>query len=380
MKRFKLMPFLLVVLIVGFTSCKKDDDANPIPGEKDFVGSATCATCHTEIAATFANTGHPFKLNKVDGAAPTYPFSTVPATPTGYSWTDVTYVIGGYNWKARFVDSDGYIVTGDAVQYNLHTEGWVGYHADEAPGTKPYDCGKCHTTGWVHVDDGGINQDGLPGMHGQFSEPGIQCEACHDGGNIHAITQSASDITVDRSSEQCGSCHFRNEDHTIAAKGGFIKHHEQYDEMKTSAHFAATTCVTCHDSHKSVLHGSTDGIIKNCTECHGSITEGVSHNGADCVTCHLPLASKSAVNTDGNPYLGDVKTHIFKINTAADGNMFNTEGTLANTDKEGVTLDFICYRCHKDESNVGGSASKKTLLELSDYAKGYHTAKKVAVK
>lgn len=55
-----------------------------------------------------------WKLNKVvDGQSPDYPFTEVPEPPEGYTWDDVTYVIGGYNWKARFIDQNGYIITGD---------------------------------------------------------------------------------------------------------------------------------------------------------------------------------------------------------------------------------------------------------------------------
>ncbi|NIN36717.1 MAG: hypothetical protein GTO60_17125, partial [Gammaproteobacteria bacterium] len=88
---------------------------------------------------------------------PDYPFTDVPSPPEGYTWNDVTYVIGGYNWKARFIGKDGYIITGEEGdkeflgQYNfanpiVGTEaGWVKYHSGEK---KAYNCGPCHTTGY----------------------------------------------------------------------------------------------------------------------------------------------------------------------------------------------------------------------------------------
>jgi hypothetical protein len=94
-----------------------------------------------------------------------------------------------------------------------------------------------------------------------------------------------------------------------------------------------------------------------------------THNGADCITCHMPYATKSA--TSVNKYVGDVQTHIFKINTAADGQMFNEAGNVANG-TDGVTLGYACYQCHKDEDNVGGSNSKRTLTQLSNRATNYH--------
>jgi hypothetical protein len=88
----------------------------------------------------------------------------------------------------------------------------------------------------------------------------------------------------------------------------------------------------------------------------------------------MPYASKSTVAR--TKYQADIMTHIFKINTVADGQMFNEDGTVANGES-GVTLDFVCYRCHKDQNGEGGSedfpsTSRKTMEELSDYATGYH--------
>ncbi|MCZ7666208.1 MAG: hypothetical protein M5U34_02680 [Chloroflexi bacterium] len=106
-----------------------------------YVGSAACAECHQELAAVFSQSGHAFPLTPVvDGQPPEYPFSEVEALPDGYAWDDIAYVVGGYNWKARFVGHDGFIITGEAeatTQYNLENENlelgdeWVAYHAGE---------------------------------------------------------------------------------------------------------------------------------------------------------------------------------------------------------------------------------------------------------
>ena len=376
MKKGNLLLMVIVpLLVVGSVSCTyyqnptEGDIELPQP-ELSYIGSEACTACHQDIYNTFVNSGHPYKLPKVvDGVAPTYPFTTLEYLPPYFTngWEDASYVIGGFAWKYRFVDKNGYIYTGDDAQYNFQDNSVVPYHADEEPGTKIYNCGKCHTTGWISVADGGEKQDGLPGMDGEFFAGGIQCEACHGMGSDHRSSRSPDDIIIDTSSEACGSCHYRNEDHTIAASGGFIKHHEQYDEMISAKH-QELTCVACHDPHVSVKHGQTGGIIKDCTECHEDL-KNPTHNGADCNTCHLPFATKSAVAT--NKYVGDVMTHIFKINPEADGEMFNEDGTLANGET-GVTLDFVCYQCHRDPSGVGGDNSYKTLEQLSAKATGYH--------
>ncbi|MGQ9523935.1 MAG: multiheme c-type cytochrome [Armatimonadota bacterium] len=344
-----------------------------------YVGSERCAACHSAAYQDEAKSGHPNKLRKVmDGQPPAYPFSEVPSPPEGYTWQNITYVIGGYGWKARFIDEKGYVITGEKTQYNLATKQWVAYEAEVAPGTKPYDCGQCHTAGWRKTGPEAPHQDGLPGIYGTFAEPGVTCEACHGPGSRHVFTKSGRDITKDSSSELCGTCHFRDGKHRIQASvkdgKGFIQHHEQYDEMVSAGH-KALTCVTCHDPHKSTLY--KQGGLKDspkCETCHPSQAAKVNHPPtAVCVDCHMPKASKTAVTTPGNPYQADLRTHIFRINADPVGQsaMWYTEDGKAFA-KGFVTLDFACYGCHKDASGQGGPMSVKTLEQLSAKAKQMH--------
>jgi hypothetical protein len=344
-----------------------------------YVGSERCATCHSSAHQDEAKSGHPNKLRKViDGQPPKYPFSEVPSPPEGYTWQDITYVIGGYGWKARFLDKKGYIITGAKAQYNLATKSWVAYEADKAPGTKPYDCGECHTTGWKKTGPDGPHQDNLPGIYGTFSEPGVTCEACHGPGSRHVVTNSRVDIKKDNSSELCGTCHYRDKKHRILASvsggKGFIQHHEQYDEMISAGH-KVLKCVTCHDPHKSTIY--KQGGLKDspkCETCHPAQAAKVNHPPvATCVDCHMPKASKTAGTSPTNPYQADLRTHIFKINTdpVDQSAMWYTED--GNTFAKGfVTLDLVCYSCHKDANGQGGPMSKKTLEELSAKAEQIH--------
>ena len=74
----------------------------------EYVGAETCGNCHPDIYEVFMKSGHAWKLNPVvDGQPPQYPFTELSELPEGYTWDDILYVIGGYNWKARFVDKDG---------------------------------------------------------------------------------------------------------------------------------------------------------------------------------------------------------------------------------------------------------------------------------
>ena len=79
----------------------------------EYVGAATCGECHTDTYEVFMKSGHPYKIQPVvDGQPPEYPFTVVDQLPEGWTWNDVSFVVGGYNWKYRFVDNEGYMVTG----------------------------------------------------------------------------------------------------------------------------------------------------------------------------------------------------------------------------------------------------------------------------
>lgn len=353
-----------------------------------YVQGVTCQDCHaTYYTEVFEMSGHPYKLNKVEGAAPTYPNGKADLpTPVGTTWDNFSYVIGGYGWKARYLDLDGYIYTPVAGenQWNLLPETWTDYNPD-GPQTHPYDCGRCHTTGWVLSDDGDAtnNQDGLEGLVGTFEEQGISCEQCHGAGATHVSTQLSADITNDPSSDLCGTCHNRggaNAD--IPASGGFIRHHEQYNEWANSSHFAGASCNTCHDPHLGTRYDN-GGFINSCVTCHPDEAATNAHlvpigdgNDTDsaCITCHMSQATKSAVAE--NSFVGDVQTHIFRINPDPVGKdyFFSADLLSVATADEGVTLDFACYQCHTDPITLeGGGFSQKSLGDLSVKATGIHT-------
>jgi hypothetical protein len=319
-----------------------------------YLGSEACAECHPEIYNDFRVSGHPYKLME-SAKARNRPIPL----PEGYTWDDITYVIGGYKWKSRYMGVDGYIITSTADgtegmnQWNYLTRRWVDYHPGEL---KPYDCGRCHTTGYSSTG----NQDGLPGIVGTWAFGGIQCEACHGaGGHFEPIDDSAA---------ACGTCHIRGDADTIPARGGFIRHHEQYNEFLASPH-ADLDCVSCHDPHKQ----SATSIHTTCQDCHSNVAESYAGTVMDqwdvtCEDCHLALASKSADAL--GLYRGDVQTHLFDINTDASANLFTEDGNFVALDgsgKAGVTLDFACLACHQTETRQWAAI----------YARNFHGSESV---
>ena len=340
-----------------------------------YVGSGECLACHEDQYEMFVRSGHPYKLIETGGMVPTEPWDGLgnfghfaPAVPTGYDWADVQYVIGGWGWKQRFVDLDGYIFTGSDVQYNLSTGDYVAYHDGEAHGTKPYDCGSCHTTGYQ--SDG--NQNGLPGITGTWDEPGVHCEECHGNGSQHIADPYLVSMEVDRSAELCGSCHYRTDPSVIPASNGFIKHHEQWNELFHSKKHSMD-CIDCHNPHQSAKYedatwNPNKSIRISCEACHydeeANQDSVVMASFVECIDCHMPYATKSAVG-DTSTYTGDLRTHLFGINTDPDAEQFNEAGDEASPY---LTLGFSCRSCHRD----GGTAVNYTDEELAEEADGYH--------
>ena len=323
----------------------------------DYVGSEQCFQCHQEQFNDWQSSGHPWKLRKVEKAR----YSKLPLPP-GWSWDDISYVIGGANKKARFIDNQGYIVTtakdgSEAkTQYNINDGSWSFYHQGEK---KPYKCGPCHMTGYNKEG----NQDGLPGMIGTWAEDGIGCEECHGPASAHVAKPAKTNIVTNASAEACGKCHQRGGmGPEPPAKGGFIQHHEQMNELKAGAH-KDLSCVECHNPHQRAI------LVKNnCAECHGDVAEKFAKNihsqqGTTCVECHMPKVSKSAISVAS--YVGDVRTHIMKLNTDPTASMFTTveeKGKKSTFAKGFITLDYACLSCH-------GSRDRQWA---SKYGTGFH--------
>ena len=73
---------------------------------------------------------------------------------------------------------------------------------------------------------------------------------------------------------------------------------------------------------------------------------------------------KSAVgNID--TYTGDIRSHLYSINTDPLAPQFNEEGDITSPY---ITLTYACMQCHN-----GQLASEKDMETLQDMADGYHT-------
>lgn len=369
-----------------------------------FVGSAVCKECHEDLFASFKQTGHANALTLIaDGNAPQLPFSEVKNPPEGTTWADILYVIGGYGWKAQFVDNQGYIVTGKAIlsdtatiregatvtdshtitdsatitdsvamtgtpdsqtQYNLKNstlklgDDWVAYHAGQQIA---FDCAACHTTGYVPEG----NQSDLPGLIGVWAEDGVGCEECHGPGSNHVNDPYLVKAEINRDSEMCGACHSQGSKVTLEAVNGFITHQQQYDELFESKK-RVMDCVDCHNPHETVKYAKGLANHTPCQNCHFAEQTNqkiTNRKHAECIDCHMPRLSMSAVG-DPTRFSADLRTHLMAINPQATS-QFDKKGETA---LPFIAIDFACKGCHNEQ----GRAPVLPDERYAEVATGFH--------
>jgi len=358
----------------------------PGPSGADYVGSQTCGGCHKDIYDTFMKTGHPWALNKIAGGQPpAFPSTQLNKLPERYTWNDILYVIGGYNWKALFVNSQGYIITDEPSksgnsdylsQWNYANNflskqaGFVSYHAGEENISTP--CVACHTTGYNSAG----NQDSLPGLVGTWALDGIQCENCHSPGSLHITNPKGITMEIKRDPEACRQCHNPGSAEPVQAHEGFIDFSAQNGDLYAGKH-TVLNCVTCHNPHEGVVQlrqAQAPTTQVQCQDCHSrqvSYQKNAKHVsiGLSCTQCHMSQIIKLAWGEEAR-FTGDFRTHAVAIDPTVFDQFYTVtlkDGTEQTFSKPLVGLNFTCRHCH---NSAGGFT--KTDQELIDGAYGYH--------
>jgi len=351
--------------VVDVLDCRGAPARDPV-----FVGRDECRECHTEIFARFLGSGHAHALTATSGERPApLPQGEIPQDPPyGFAWSDIAYVIGGWGWKSLFVDRTGHLITGDLAQHNTATGEWVAHAPEVAPGTQPFDCGPCHTTGYR--PEGA--EPPLAGIVGTWNEDGVQCELCHGAGSLHVAAPEVYPLRVDRSAAACGDCHVDGAAEEIRAEGGFLRHQQQYSELFGSKK-RIMGCIDCHAPQASAVHpdparAPLQARRSDCTTCHLRETRQQGSEAmqaaVSCLDCHMPLATRAAVGNLTNRQ-ADLRSHLFAIHPEPTAAQFDATGSLA---MPYLTLGFSCLGCHRE----GGDGLPVTEEELRTMATGYH--------
>ncbi len=340
------------------------DGASFTPAQ--FVGSEACAECHSGTYERFSQSGHAWAMTPVvDGQAPRIPSNEVRNPPEEMAWADLSYVVGGFQWKALFVDQDGYLVTGEAAQFNLDNNQleagneFVAYHPGEE---LSFDCGSCHATGY--------NRRGVhntqAGMVGTFFQPGVQCEACHGPGSLHVNNTFSFSPDTTRDAAKCLDCHMSG---AIETADGFIQHtNHEYGDLFPGKH-ALLDCVDCHDPHAGVVapREARQPVLRaTCQGCHfreAQVEKVHTQIRIACDTCHMPQLIQNAIGAPAS-FMADLKTHQVVINAGQIG-QFDADGNILPQ----LGLNTTCRQCHNSELGIGPALSDAVLLGAAD---GYH--------
>lgn len=178
----------------------------------------------------------------------------------------------------------------------------------------PNNCGSCHLTGYDQATN-------------TWKSEGIGCENCH--GVIPTNHPDAAVVTIDKSGENCRTCH---------TDARF-----DWGKWKDSVHFQESiACVDCHNPHTTSLKitGETHGAPSQlCGNCHQQLAETSEHSthadiGVTCIDCHLG-------EPKGNDAFHQMPDHDFnaKIET--------------------------CNKCHENQMHFAGKAKITDELLLS---------------
>lgn len=358
--------------------------------EPKYIGSAACLACHPGLSESHQHHGHAQALTSISGKSPEFPETMtgdgVPNPPPGLQWSDVSWVVGGYSTSANFLDNDGFLLTvEDTAQRVASSVGRIqaanstGFNvtagADFGGTPFAYNCFRCHATGSESFDDnGGRRQENRAGIGGTWAEPGVHCEACHGPGSAHVGSPQTVVLNVDASASACAECHARDVgSDTIEVIDGFIAAYQQASELKASPH-SNFGCTVCHDPHVSSIQDRDRGIRNGCTTCHVDsnmarhldkvYVQGDYVEFMNCESCHMPYASRNNLSADDSvtggfgAKIGDVRTHVFKIDVESGhlDALLTQDGSRVALDENGrmsgITLDFVCLRCHNDQGNA----------------------------
>lgn len=408
----KFLSLLLGMAILAMVACKENQPITrsalvspPTPGPtpvpiaqilstSSFVGSVTCAGCHSDVYDKWSKSWHKKVIQDI-GAGKLYQ-----GTPSGVKTksgasaiapdANVTFSQGG-RWKQRYIAWDTTKNTGTNsayAQWDVATITGTGKWSPNGGETNDWakDCGYCHVTG----------QDITKMKAGNYEwkEMDVGCESCHGPGSLHKDADATmKKLTIvhpdamakDKAAALCGRCHNRGQTTGTAYKYpidyqlgdnlpanwttdnatgvnfwkdtdnvtilAYQQHRMQYPDFIKSKHFGKVFCFDCHDQHSLTLvkEEKSNELCYTChsdkkanLQAHTKHTTNVTDDkaaGSRCTSCHM-------VKLDKTVYSFDQRNHAFKILNPRRGpdNMPNScmgggTGNCHGVDASGNALD-----------------------------------------
>ena len=217
----------------------------------------------------------------------------------------------------------------DNFGVGIHYPGQGNYWSDSGR-IWQFKCGSCHVTGMKTNYNKAKNS-----FDTTWKDLGIGCEACHGPGSNHVKAASIYFVGEKETiinparlpwrlrAMVCGQCHNWGQStaevspykegfpdrysyasgymagkwlpiYFVEAKEEERKHHQQYNEWKTSEHAkAGIMCTNCHEVHQEKLVLSQTRLAADnlCLNCHKTLQRRAAHRihtFGNCVACHMP--------------------------------------------------------------------------------------------
>ena len=316
-------------------------DQPPAPGSSEdagaFVGSKSCSKCHSRIYRTWRASRHSYSILTGEEAREAgYPLPVDGGKGTGHStpihdWKDVSYVVGGRQ-RIAYADQSGQVRD---TSYHHRTGRWAGF-----PAKQMKDCGPCHFTG-VGAGEPHAKDAALPES---WAELNIGCESCHGPGGNHVQDLFDSDMPIDISSRQCGTCH--------TARGRVLPLddlHDTHDLVQTwnsdrhvtgvRLHSHNGFCARCHSPYQGIFNAPPEeaSVTRVFTESKQTIT---------CIACHDPHDLTNPQYSRSQVSLGPPRAAKFHIYQGNDRDFESSDF------KELKSRDQVCVQCHRGADRI----------------------------
>jgi predicted CXXCH cytochrome family protein len=370
-----------------------------------FVGSATCKRCHTQIFDRWSKTR---MANIVTDPAEhpdvIIPDLTKPDPLVKFTKNDIAYVYGS-KWKQRYFTKvgDDYFPLG--AQWDVTnkiwrpylvqagTDWWVPFYpADNMKRPTGPTCDGCHSVNY-NIQTKTV------------TEWNVGCEKCHGPGSEHANRPSRSNIVnparLDfvHANDVCIQCHSQGrplknpiegryydwpvgfvvgqnlkdywqlEDHTLGQltfthfpdSTGHKNRMQGNDFVQSAMYTHGVTCFSCHDVHGTQNNAD---LLKPasvmCLQCHGpgspngphatTVAQHTHHEpgsaGNECVNCHMPRIEQTIANVN-------VRSHTFRF--------------IAPAEAERLKMPNSCNTCHADKDAAWATSSLKQWQNESSW-------------
>ena len=328
----------------------------------NYVGSATCKTCHPAEFSDWQTTAHSKMIQ--DAKAPGAIVGDF-STNTKFTADKVALVVAGQMTQQRYLEKRGDEYWYLPATWNIETKTWT----DNTPSKWNGACTSCHVVGYNATTK-------------TWFENGVTCEACHGPGAEHvAFGGDKTAIKASIGDEMCSRCHSTQEadlnktghptwfktqietnpgysDNCIKCHSGTVimaKYNGQtapkLADFKTGAYQNdryGITCVVCHDPHKKANTAQLrKSVFDTCTMCHTSDKGGATYTAGSEV--HHPtkemfqgVGAIDVPNTPAPKVIDCADCHM------ADGSHAFVPGTPTVTiaTKHGPAEVDVCAKCH----------------------------------